>query len=289
MRFKGDFLLLIAALIWGSAFVAQRMGAEHVGVFLFNGLRFLLGSAILGLVLLLRRDKFYSLNLKAFFIPGLILYVASALQQAGIAYTSAGNAGFITGLYVIFVPIIAALILKTKIRFQVWIGAAMAVAGMFLLSITDSFSIEKGDALIMGSALFWAFHVLVIAKYALQVPALQLAAGQFFICGVLNVFSGLLVGDQSVTGLSEAIYPILYTGIFSTAIAFTLQVAGQRITSASDAAIIMSLEAAFAALFGYLILNEVLDKQQTIGVTLMFSGMILSQIRFKSLAKQAKI
>ena len=285
MRFKGDILLLIAALIWGSAFVAQRIGAEHVGVFLFNGSRFLLGSILLLVVLVLRREKFTSSNFKAFFFPGLILYVASALQQAGMAYTSAGNAGFITGLYVIFVPAIAAISLKTKIRFQVWFGALLAVAGLFLLSINGAFRIEKGDALIMVSALFWAFHVLVIAKYALQVPALQLAAGQFFICGLLNVFSGLLIGGQSMGGLSEALYPILYTGIFSTAIAFTLQVAGQRLTQASDAAIIMSLEAAFAALFGYLILNEVLNTRQAIGVSLMFSGMLLSQIRFKKVQK----
>jgi len=285
MRFKGDVLLLIAAVIWGSAFVAQRIGAEHVGVFLFNGGRFLLGAILLALVLIIRREKPNFSNLKSLYIPGIILYVASALQQAGMAYTSAGNAGFITGLYVILVPVIAAIVLKTKIRFQVWMGAILAVAGMYLLSVNKAFHIEKGDALIMISALFWALHVLVIGRYALQIPAIQLATGQFFICGTLNVISGLFVGGQSLSGFAPALYPILYTGIFSTAIAFTLQVAGQRLTQPGDAAIIMSLEAAFAALFGYLVLNEILNTRQIIGVTLMFAGMLLSQIRFTKFLK----
>jgi len=285
MRFKGDLLLLIAAVIWGSAFVAQRIGAEHVGVFLFNGSRFLLGSLLLMLALLARREKPQISNLKAFFIPGVILYVASALQQAGMAYTSAGNAGFITGLYVILVPVIAAFVLRKKVRLQVWIGAVLAVSGMYLLSISGRFQIGKGDVLIMGSALFWAFHVLVISRYAVQIPAIQLAAGQFFICGALNVISGIIIGGQRMDGLTGAFYPILYTGIFSTAIAFTLQVAGQRLTQAGDAAIIMSLEAAFAALFGYLVLNEILNLRQITGVSLMFFGMLLSQIPIKKIFK----
>ena len=285
MRFKGDILLLIAAIIWGSAFVAQRIGAEHVGVFLFNGSRFLLGAVLLALLLIIRREKPDFSNLKTLYIPGIILYVASALQQAGMAYTSAGNAGFITGLYVILVPVMAAIILKTKVRLQVWLGAVLAVSGMYLLSVNGNLQIEKGDALIMGSAVFWALHVLVIGRYAVRVPAIQLATGQFFICGILNVFSGLVIGGQSLPGFAQALYPILYTGIFSTAIAFTLQVAGQRLTQASDAAIIMSLEAAFAALFGFLILNEILNTRQIIGVTLMFAGMLLSQIRFTKFFK----
>jgi drug/metabolite transporter (DMT)-like permease len=281
MRLKGDLILLSAAIIWGTAFVAQRVGAEHVGPFLFNGLRFLLAVVVLWPLLIKQNQSLWQGDLKKIIIPGLFLFVASAFQQAGLKYTSAGNAGFVTGLYVVFVPLILAIFLKHKIAFKIWIAAILASTGLYFLSVTEGFRLAAGDGMELIGAFFWAGHVIVIARLVSKISVIRLAIGQFLICGLLNLAFAFVFEWDTFSGISLAWPAIVYTGIFSIAISFTLQVYGQKFSPPSDAAIILSLEAVFALFFGYIILNEILTPSKMVGVSLMFSAMIISQLNWR--------
>lgn len=275
-RLKGDVLLLTTAAIWGSGFVAQRIGADFVGPLLFNGLRFGLGAVII-LFFVMRRGK--RLNGRVWrmaALPGTFLFLAGVLQQAGIAYTTAGNAGFITGLYVVIIPLILVFLGK-RLRAHVWIAVFLAAAGLYLVSIGDDFHLNRGDLYELAGAFFWAGHVLVIARYVNRLTVLELAAGQFFIATLLNLAGAVLFEPLEYNAVEQALPAILYTGIFSIAVGFTLQVWGQKYTPPTDTAIIMSLEAVFALLFGYWLLNEHLGGRQIWGMSLMFGAMILAQ------------
>lgn len=275
---KGNIILLISAVIWGSAFVAQRIGADFLGPFQFNGLRFILAAVIL---LPIARKYFIPINKKekkGLFLIGSALFLGSAFQQAGLGHTSAGNAGFITGLYVIIVPIIMRLYLQKKLSWLKWLGAVLAFGGMFLLSVQPDFTFAYGDILVLIGALFWAVHVILIAKVVKSVPVMMLAIGQFLICGVLNLGFAWFFESTTMQSVYSALPAILYTGIFSVAIGFTLQVWGQKFTTPTSAAIILSLEALFAFILGYLFLNELVTMQKIMGATLMLLAMILAQI-----------
>jgi drug/metabolite transporter (DMT)-like permease len=284
---KSDAILLLTALIWGFAFVAQRAGMAYVEPFTFNGVRFALGSLSLVPWLVVLRGQGGTLrttqsktNTKTVVLGGAlagsVLFVAASLQQIGLVYTTAGKAGFITGLYVVIVPLLG-LFLKDRPGPGTWIGAVLAAFGLYLLSVGDAFTIDPGDFLEIVGAFFWAVHVLVIGWFSTRMAALHLAFIQFAICSILSLATALFTEAILLSGIVEAAIPIIYGGLFSVGIAYTLQVVGQRGAQPAHAAIILSLETVFAALGGWLILSETLPIRGLIGCALMFSAMLLSQ------------
>ena len=283
--FKGDMLLLVAALIWGTGFVAQRKGMLYVEPMTFTGLRFLLGGIVLLPVLLHQHiykggEKSESGNLILWScLAGLMLFFGAALQQKGLVTTEAGKAGFITGLYVVIVAFIG-VFLGHKIGWGVWGGAVLAVAGMYLLSVksSESFTIEKGDLYILAGAFFWAVHVQLIGYLAKRLNPLSLACIQFFACGALSLCVAMFVEDISVGSIGQGWLAIFYGGVMSVGVAFSLQVVSQRTCPPAHAAIIMSLEAVFAALAGWLVLHETLGGRDIAGCGLMLAGMLAVQL-----------
>ncbi|MFP4038106.1 MAG: DMT family transporter, partial [Desulfobacteraceae bacterium] len=289
--FKADWLLLLTALIWGSAFVAQRAGMEHVGPFTFNGVRFALGSLIL-LPLALRSRPLVPggvqsgspqaaaapTSLWGGGLAGVVLFVAAALQQVGLVYTTAGKAGFITGLYVIIVPLMG-LMWGFRPGWGGWLGACLAVAGLYLLSVTEDFSLAKGDFLELLGAFFWAGHVLILGWLSPKVRRIRLACTQFAVCSVLSLAAASALETITWAGIRGAAVPILYGGLLSVGVAYTLQVIAQRHAPPVHAAVILSLEAVFAALAGWLILGEVLGLRGVVGCGLMLAGMLAAQLR----------
>ena len=283
--FRSNLLLLLAAIIWGFAFVAQREGMEHIGPFLFNAIRFALGSLVLIPFLfkpyqiensrrILYTDKsFYFYGI----IAGILLYFGSAAQQAGLVYTTAGKAGFITGLYMVFVPVFG-LFIGQKTSFYAWIGVLVAAVGLYLLSISNEFTIQFGDMLELVSAFVWAVQVLFIGRLSPRINAVHLAFFQFVICSVLNFITSLLYESFTFAGINSALPSILYAGLLSVGIGYTLQVVAQKDAHPSHAAILMSLESVFALIGGWLLLNEMISLKEFIGCILMFSGMIISQL-----------
>lgn len=283
-RFQADLTLLTVAVIWGSAFVVQRVVASITGFYLFNGLRFLLACFILfSLAPLLTRRSNIPIHRKKIFLPGIILAGillagGAAFQQAGLRFTTAGNAGFITGLYVIFIPLVQTIIFKQKTRPLVWLAVSLAIIGLFLLSTNGQLQVNKGDLLELVGALFWALHVIWIGRLVQQAQPLEIAIGQYLVCGLLSLILGLILESHQLVTISSAFWAILYTGIFSVAIGYTLQIIGQKYAPPADAAIILSLEAVFAAFFGWIFLQETLSLLQVSGCVAMLAGMLLSQL-----------
>jgi drug/metabolite transporter (DMT)-like permease len=297
---KDDFLLLLTAAIWGFAFVAQRAGMEYIEPFTYNGVRFALGSvSLVPLILLLRRRSrsvlpggagqavmgtrgtgarkerggrvwLYGL------VSGSVLFAAASLQQVGIVYTTAGKAGFITGLYVVLVPL-TGLLWRQKAGWSRWIGAALALSGLYLLSVTRGLTIARGDFLVLLSALFWTAHVQLIGWFSPRTDSLALASIQFGVCALLSLTVAAGWETVVLAGILKAAVPILYGGLCSVGIAYTLQVVVQKTAHPAHAAIILSLEGAFAVLGGWLILGEILSLRGLIGCALMLAGMIVSQ------------
>jgi drug/metabolite transporter (DMT)-like permease len=296
---RADILLFITAAIWGFAFVAQRVGMDHVGPLTFNGVRFALGAlTLVPLVMRLekkRAPEFVATSKKNLSIGGgllgLALFCGATLQQVGLAEpqlaalgfeaSTAGKAGFITGLYVVFVPIFG-LLLAQRPGWGTWLGATMAVIGMYLLSVTSGLTISFGDMLILIGALFWAGHVLLIGKLSPGmdgVDAIKLSTIQFAACAVLSLIGAVATEEITLAGLRSAALPLAYGGLMSVGVAYTLQVVAQRDAQPAHAAIILSLEAVFAAIGGWLLLGEVLSLRALIGCGLMLAGMLLSQLK----------
>ena len=288
---RAESLLLLTALIWGSAFVAQRVGMEHVGPFTYNGVRFLLGALSLLPLLLIRRRSNPLVQpgggrwiFAGGSLAGLVLFAGASLQQLGIIHTTAGKAGFITGLYVVIVPLLG-LLWGHRTPWKTWSGAGLAVAGLYLLTMADEMILSQGDGLVLIGAFFWAGHVLVIGWLSgRRVEPVLLACLQCMVCAVLSL--GVAAATESIylQGLQDAALPILYGGLLSVGVAYTLQVVAQRDAPPAHAAIILSLETVFAALSGWLLLDEVLSGRGMAGCGLMFAGMLLSQL---SLGKAA--
>lgn len=285
-NWQANLLLLITAMIWGFAFVAQRQGMEYVSPFTFNGIRFAIGSlSLLPMIMFSRcrqtnRKVSPAIHLPGVaggFLLGLVLFFGSSLQQIGIIETTAGKAGFITGLYVILVPILG-LFWKQKTGRGTWLGAGIAVLGMYFLSVNDDFSISKGDLLVLISALFWAIHVQLIAWLSQKFDSLLLSLYQFVFCSVFSWLAAVQWETIHLTGIKGALYPLLYTGILSVGIAYTLQVVAQKRAHPGHAAIILSLESVFAVLGGYLILAETIPLRGIMGCILMLTGMVVSQL-----------
>ena len=278
MRLKADITLFIIAIIWGSAFVAQRVAGQLGSVYLFNAARYILA----GLVVFpfIKRNKKIPMpreQYKWMFIAGFLLFLAAALQQVGIVYTTAGNAGFITSLYVVLVPVVVFFGWKEKPHWLSIVAVAVAIAGAFLLSTGGKLEVQRGDALELVGALFWALHVVVIGKYAFRFESISFSVGQLLVCGILNLIVGLVV-EQPVFTL-PLLGAVAYTAVLSLGICYTLQVWAQRHTPPADAALILSLESVFAVLAGWLLLDERLAGIQIFGSVLIFFAVGLSQVR----------
>jgi drug/metabolite transporter (DMT)-like permease len=284
---RADGLLLLTAIIWGAAFVAQRMGMEHIGPFTFNGVRFALGAlALQPLIWRMQKGRDGAgvepaRIIRCGLLAGCVLFAGAALQQVGIVYTTAGKAGFITGLYVVMVPLFG-LMLGQRAGVGTWLGALAAAAGLYLLSVNEDFSIAYGDVLELVGAVFWAAHVLLIGRLSPGMDAtdaVKLAAAQFAVCSALSLGAGVIFEPVTWEGIRAAAVPILYGGLMSVGVAYTLQVVAQRDADPAHAAIILSLEAVFAAVTGFFLLDEVLATRALIGCGLMLGGMLLSQLK----------
>lgn len=288
---KGNLILLLTALIWGCAFVAQSVSMDHIGPFTFQCTRSLMGALVLVPVFLIidskkkksgtyippsKEDK--QTQFIAGIICGVIMTVAGNLQQIGMQYTTAGKAGFITAMYILIVPILG-LFLKKKVGLKLWGCVGIALCGLYLLSVTDGFSsINKGDIYVLLCAVAFAFHILAVDHFVERVDGVRLSSMQFLVCGILSGIMMLLTETPTLEGLTAAGVPIAYAGIMSCGIAYTLQIVGQKYTNPTMASMIMSLESVFAVLGGMVLLREIPTLREAIGCTLMFVAIIIPQL-----------
>ncbi|MBE7021075.1 MAG: DMT family transporter [Ruminococcaceae bacterium] len=281
-QLKSNLILMLTAAIWGFAFVAQKESVKYIGPFFYNGVRFLLGGLsliplILALKIKLPEDKKYML--KGGITVGLFLFIAANLQQVGIIDTDAGKAGFITSLYMVIIPIIG-IVLKQKTGLFTWFGVVLATLGLYLLCVGDTFTLEKGDLVILIGAFFWAGHVLLIEHFVKKIDSLLLSFMQFIVCGILGIITALLTRETvSLQVISDSLIPLLYGGLMSVGVAYTLQVVAQKNAKASHAAIILSLESCFSVIGGALILGETMTLRGYIGCIVIFAGVLISQIK----------
>ena len=279
---RADVLMLITAMIWGSGFVAQTSGMDHIGPFLYSGLRFALGSlCLLPLVLLRAPARPEPFLTRGLLIGGCLMGLALALginlQQVGLLFTSVTNAGFITGLYVIVVPLLG-LLIGHKTGLGTWLGASLAVVGMFLLSVGDQFQVASGDWLQLIGAFVWGGHVVLVGVFAGRHDPIRLAFLQFTTCAVVSLLLALYFEPLGVDAIIAAGPAILYGGVIAVGIGYTLQVIAQKDAIASHAAIIFSMEAVFAAIAGAWLLGEQLSTRGYIGCGLMLAGMLAAQL-----------
>lgn len=281
---KYELLLILMSIIWGSTFVAQQIGmARGLGPMTFNALRFALGTLSLLPVILWRhrhppRDSDHApLPILGSVAAGLFLFAAASLQQIGLQYTSSANAGFITGFYIVFVPLFG-IWFGHKAKRSLWLGIAVALVGFYLLSITGKLVVSKGDLLIFICAILWAGQILVIDHVASKGDALQIAALQFAVCTVLSAVAALLFEHVTLDQIKAGSGAVAYAGFLSVGVAFTLQVVCQKHCPPGPAAIIMSMEAVFAALAGYVILHQTLTPRATLGCALIFAGVLIVQL-----------
>jgi drug/metabolite transporter (DMT)-like permease len=277
--------MLITAMIWGSGFVAQMAGMDHIGPFLYSGLRFALGSLCL-LPLVLWRSRREQMPAEPFLTRGLLiggglmglaLALGINLQQVGLLFTSVTNAGFITGLYVIVVPLLG-LLIGHKTGLGTWLGALLAVVGMFLLSVGDNFQVSSGDWLQLIGAFVWGGHVVLVGMFAGRHDVIRLAFLQFVTCSVVSLLLALCFETWQWEAILAAGPAVIYGGVIAVGIGYTLQVIAQKDAIASHAAIIFSLEAVFAAIAGAWLLNESLTLRGYIGCALMLFGMLAAQL-----------
>jgi drug/metabolite transporter (DMT)-like permease len=286
---KSDMLLLLAATIWGFAFVAQRAGMAYVGPFTFNGVRFALGCLCLMPLLVLnplqkaKNDRPLpqaGSNVVIFggILAGFAIFMGASFQQVGLVYTTAGKAGFITGLYIVMVPIMG-LFWRQKPRAGTWLGAILGTVGLYFLSVTENLTISFGDLLELVGAFFWAAHVLIIGWLSPRINSFHLSFIQYAACSLFSLIMAVITEMITMTALLQAALPILYCGLLSVGVAYTLQVVAQRDAHPTHAAILLSLEAVFAAIGGWLILGETLGLRGFVGCALMLCGMILSQLQ----------
>lgn len=284
-KISGSLLLLLATVIWGSAFVSQSVGMDSVGPFTFQSVRCLLAvAALLAAVFLRDRNflKFKSKQLwKAGFLCGSALFLASSLQQVGLIYTTAGKGGFITAMYIVLVPLIG-FFLKKKTSKSTFFSIIPAVIGLYLLSGTDLSAINTGDLLMMGCAVAFAVQIICIDRFAGMLDSLSLNCVQSLVCAGYSLLCMFFGEDPKAEALLSCWLPLCHAGILSLGVAYTLQIVGQRVLEPTVASLIMSLESVFAVLFGWLILKETMSGTEIAGCILVFSAVILSQIPTKS-------
>ena len=283
---RGSLLLLLGAVIWGAAFAAQRAGMDHVGPFTFSGVRMLLAGIVMIPASMLSRRKAGPVTVevqkkqrRGGLICGLLLFFATSLQQIGLVYTSAGKAGFITALYVVLVPVAGWVFLRKQPGKMIWAGVGLAVIALYLLCVpAEGFQIEKGDALLLGCAVCFTGQILCVDHYAPQVDGLTLARDEFLITGALSMIIAVFTEEIRMDGILEAAFPIIYSGIFSGAVGYSLQIIGQRDVNPTVASLIMCLESVFAVLTGAILLGERMTGREIAGCVLMFCAVILAQL-----------
>lgn len=309
MPLKNSLCLLLAATIWGIAFVAQSVGMEYVGPFTFNGVRSLIGAAVLvPVIFILNRSKntnnipssnedptasgsssaatqntatASSYNSRDLWIGGIAcgiaLFAASNFQQFGIQYTTVGKAGFITACYIVIVPIIG-LFLGKKCSPFIWAAVVMALIGLYLLCITDGFSIGLGDVLVLVCAFLFSLHILVIDYFSPKTDGVKLSCIQFLVCGILSTILALILEHPQISSILTAWLPILYAGVMSCGVAYTLQIVGQKNVNPTVASLILSLESCISVLAGWVLLGQKLSAKELIGCVIMFAAIILAQL-----------
>jgi drug/metabolite transporter (DMT)-like permease len=287
IRLKADLFLLLAAFVWGSGFVAQRVAAVQMSAFTFNGWRFLIAAVVIYAVTYFTRATRSAepvqrdpRKLAWMILAGALLFSAAGLQQAGLATTTISNVSFITGLYVVMVPLILSLVWRQRVTLLSWIAVILSVIGVMLLSLQGELRLNSGDTLALAGALMWAFQIILVGWLARQgVDVLHFSVVQFATCGILNL--GLAIGLEggNIFSVSQPWIAVLYSALFPIALGFTLQIAGQRHAPTVDATIIMSTEAVFGTLFGFLFLGELLTTRQAVGCALIMAAMILAQLR----------
>ena len=291
-KVKGDLLLLLAAAIWGFAFVAQRMGMDYVGPFTYNGVRFSLGIFVLLPLLynkLRKGDKMIFVSdparrrkiLIGSLFTGLLLFSGVAFQQLGLQKTTAGKAGFLTELYVVFVPLLGLFFGQKSNRF-LWAGVVLSVTGLYLMSITSGFSMAPGDLLVLICSFVFSFHVLFVGWLSPQMDSIMLAVIQFTVTAVLNLLVAFSIEVVEIAGILRAWAPICYGGMLSVGVAYTLQIMAQKTAHPAYVSIILGLEAVFAVIGGMLMLGETMTMRMTAGCVLMLAGTALVQLKGNS-------
>ena len=291
-KMRGNLMLLLTALIWGTAFVAQSAGMDHVQPFTYNGIRTLIGGLVLIPVILLfdrlkpaesrpsaEEQRVINKNsLLGGVCCGVVLCVASCFQQFGVSMTTAGKAGFITALYIVIVPLMGVFI-KKKIPKIIWLCVAIAVAGFYLLCVKEEFSIGTGDLLVLCCAFFFSIHIMVIDHFtAGKVDGVRMSCVQFLVAGIMAIVLMFLFEEPTLASVWNARVSILYAGVMSCGVAYTLQILGQKDTDPTTATLLMSLESVFAALSGWVLLHESLSLKEIFGCALVFVAVILAQI-----------
>ena len=288
-QIKSSLILLLTATIWGVAFVAQSVGMEYIGPFTFNAIRCVLGGMVLiPVILVLKKKKETGAenqekeDKKTLWMGGIacgvILCIASNLQQFGIMEASVGKSGFFTALYIVMIPVIGIFIGKRQ-EIKLWFCVALAVVGMYLLCMKDgSFTIERADIMLLLCALAFSFHILVVDYFSPKVDGVKMSCIQFFVCGVLSAVGMLFTETPDISNIQAAWLPLLYAGLLSCGVGYTLQIVGQKGINPVIASLIMSLESVISALAGWVILGQVLSPKEILGCVLMFVAIIITQI-----------
>ncbi len=285
---RGSLLLLLGSVIWGAAFAAQRAGMEHVQPFTFSGVRMLLAGLVMIPAALLLKRKHGSgaetpeerkLQRKGGLLCGTLLFAATSLQQVGLVYTSAGKAGFLTALYVVLVPVAGWLLFRNRLGKVIWLSVGLAVVALYLLCVPAAgFQVERGDAMLLGCAVCFTGQILCVDRYAPRVDGIRLARDEFLVTGVLSLAAAFLTEEIRLQGILDAWFPILYAGMMSGAVGYTLQIIGQRDVNPTIASLIMCLESVFAVLSGAVFLGETTTGREAAGSVLMFAAVILAQL-----------
>lgn len=288
-QIKSSLILLLTATIWGVAFVAQSVGMEYIGPFTFNAIRCVMGGMVLiPVILVLKKKKETGAenqekeDKKTLWMGGIacgvILCIASNLQQFGIMEASVGKSGFFTALYIVMIPVIGIFIGKRP-EIKLWFCVALAVVGMYLLCMKDgSFTIERADIMLLLCALAFSFHILVVDYFSPKVDGVKMSCIQFFVCGVLSAVGMLFTETPDISNIQAAWLPLLYAGLLSCGVGYTLQIVGQKGINPVIASLIMSLESVISALAGWVILGQVLSPKEILGCVLMFVAIIITQI-----------
>lgn len=290
LHLKNSLMLLLAATIWGVAFVAQSIGMEYVGAFTFNSVRSLIGAAVLlPVIWLFNRNRSDSVQtaeekkasrkvlITGGICCGILLCLATNFQQFGIKYTTVGKAGFITACYIVIVPILG-IFLKKKCSPFIWAAVLLALCGLYLLCIKDGFSIGKGDILVLICAFLFSLHILTIDYFSPKTDGVKLSCIQFLVSGILSGIPALILEDPSLSSILTAWMPILYAGALSSGVAYTLQIIGQKDMNPTVASLILSLESCISVLAGWLILGQKLSSRELFGCLIMFGAIILAQL-----------
>lgn len=295
IKLKNSLLLLLTAAIWGAAFVAQSVGMEYIGPFTFNFVRNVIGGLVLIPCIWIinqiqgknnddKKNDEKKQGQKTLFIGGVCcgvaLFLASNSQQIGIQYTTVGKAGFITALYIVIVPIIG-IFLKKKCSILVWISVLIALGGFYLLSAKDGFCLETADLYLLASAFLFSMHILVIDYFSPKVDGVKMSCIQFFVCGILSGVVMLFTEPFHMSDILAAWKPILYAGVLSCGVAYTLQIVGQKDFNPTIASLILSLESVFSVIAGWLVLGQTLSGRELMGCVLIFCGIIMAQIPVK--------